>query len=859
MGVRGPVQWYPGAVGKTGPGTESFGRYRLHRRFALGGMAELFLAEQRSAADVWRLVVIKRLLPHFAEDAAYCTMFLDEARIASRLSHPNIVQILDFGEIEGEHFIAMEYLAGETLRAVMNQCQRAGVRLPVWVALEVLTAACDGLHYAHELSEGGAPLRVVHRDVSPANLMLTYQGQVKILDFGIARAEIRVQERTETGVAKGKLGYIPPEQYAGEELDRRADIWALGVVAFEALTGVHPFRRENEEATLRALLYDAIPSLTSIRPDLDPDVDVVIGRALERDPRRRYPTAHAFRLMLERLDPGALTPGDPGRLDEYMHALFGDDQARARTAVRDEISQSRSRPTVPIAVPAVETAVSSAPRPVVVYEEPRRRSPLAVTGVVVAALLLVLAVALGVARIVGRAVEPDDRFDRGMALAQAGQLAAAEPLLRTYVEAHPDHADAHIALALVDWWADGDALAQELERVRAIPLDEAQRGLVEALALEADGAHASAIATLEPLVDRYPDRADLLVVLGEARWHAGDVEAGSRTLLAAFDADPRWLMALRHPVDLELDRRGWPVLEPLAARVGEVDPASGAVLRARIAMGQRAYGEALAILEEAADQSPDAPAVWLVMAQAAALAGEMARGEEAARRAVELEASGGVEAAAQLAEYALYRGDLERFVQAADPSSPGSGLARLLWQGRAADGPAPAPSAACPSSPLSAAVALEVDLLGGGPPSRSCPTPAAGEVRALGEGLALQAAGEGDRAAEAYRRALEAPQGGEVRMLAAYDLARLLRGAGDAEGAAAACDEVLHPRVYRPYRGVLLPDCLLWSAEPAQPLMRTMLLRQLTESWTGGFEHPAVVEARERLAGTKPRAPDPEG
>ncbi len=307
------------------PTDETFGRYTLHRRFAVGGMAELFLAQQRASAGVWRLVVVKRLLPQYADDDYYCTMFLDEARIASRLSHPNIVQVIDFGEQDGRQFMAMEYVPGETLREVLRLSGEHGITIPLDVALQVIMAACDGLHYAHEYAENGTPLGLVHRDISPTNLMITYQGQVKVLDFGIAKAADRVQDKTATGITKGKISYMPPEQYRAEPLDRRADVWALATVAYEAITGVHPFRRATEEATMKAILLDDLAPPSAFRLGLPPRLDQALLRAMSVDVHRRHATARELREDLE-----AAMPGPPAHLDEFMLHLFGSARARQR-------------------------------------------------------------------------------------------------------------------------------------------------------------------------------------------------------------------------------------------------------------------------------------------------------------------------------------------------------------------------------------------------------------------------------------------------------------------------------------------------------------------------------------------------
>jgi tRNA A-37 threonylcarbamoyl transferase component Bud32 len=204
----------------------SFGGYVLHHLIAEGGMGQVFLAERKGAQEFRKTVVLKRLLPHLMQRPGFVAMFLEEARIVSMLAHPNIVQVFDFGEFDGAYYLAMEYLPGESLAVVIEEAERTGRRVPIQVALQVLASVCDGLDYMHEFAEGETPLRLIHRDVSPTNIVVTYQGGVKLLDFGIARAVDR-KDLTSPGVVKGKLAYCSPEQLAGGEMDRRSDIFSL--------------------------------------------------------------------------------------------------------------------------------------------------------------------------------------------------------------------------------------------------------------------------------------------------------------------------------------------------------------------------------------------------------------------------------------------------------------------------------------------------------------------------------------------------------------------------------------------------------------------------------------------------------
>ncbi len=314
-------------------------------------MAEIFLAELKGEQDVSKLCAIKRMLPHLMRDPSFVAMFLDEARLSSRLSHPNIVQVFDFGEVESRYFIAMEYLAGENLNSILTRLSRSGQFMPLQVVLQVLIGICDGLHYAHEYREKGKDFELIHRDISPSNIILTFQGGMKLLDFGIARASERQQEQTRTGVVKGKLPYCSPEQMRSETLDRRSDIFSLGAVLHEALTNRRLFGRPNEAGTLHAVLMDPIPPPSALRKDLPAEVDRIALKALARAPAERYQTALEFRRDLERL-----LFGPPVRLDEYLNSVYGNEHVAERLAM--SIS---SVAKVPTAVDTPRQAAGSRP------------------------------------------------------------------------------------------------------------------------------------------------------------------------------------------------------------------------------------------------------------------------------------------------------------------------------------------------------------------------------------------------------------------------------------------------------------------------------------------------------------------
>ena len=305
----------------------SFGGYVLHQLIAEGGMGQVFLAEKKGAQDFRKVLVLKRMLPHLIQRPGFVDMFLEEARIVSMLAHPNIVQVFDFGEFNGAYYLAMEYLPGESLAVIIEEADRTGLRVPIQVALQVLVCVCDGLDYVHEFGEGETPVHLIHRDISPSNIVVTYQGGVKLLDFGIART-VNQKDRTAPGAVKGKLAYCSPEQLAGAEMDRRSDIFSLGAVMFELLTGRQLFVRATEMATYRAVAAGEVPAPSFLRPEVPPEVDRILRKALRVLPDDRYQSAREMRTDLERL----LT-SPPGRLDDFLVRLFGRDRMLERTDV----------------------------------------------------------------------------------------------------------------------------------------------------------------------------------------------------------------------------------------------------------------------------------------------------------------------------------------------------------------------------------------------------------------------------------------------------------------------------------------------------------------------------------------------
>lgn len=274
------------------------GRYELVSRLAVGGMAELFLARERGLAGLERLVVIKRILPHLAHQQSFVEMFLREARIIARLQNPNVVQIFELNESEGTYYIAMEYIHGTTVRELQILAQERKLGFPLDVVVAIVEQSARGLHAAHELTDlDGKTLGLVHRDVSPHNLMCTEDGNVKLLDFGVAKATEGV-DSTYSGNLKGKFAYMSPEQCMRSQLDRRSDVFALGIVMWELCVGRRLFKRPNELETMQAIINGDIPRPSSLGKQLPLEFEDALMRALAVDRERRFASAEEFRQAL---------------------------------------------------------------------------------------------------------------------------------------------------------------------------------------------------------------------------------------------------------------------------------------------------------------------------------------------------------------------------------------------------------------------------------------------------------------------------------------------------------------------------------------------------------------------------------
>ena len=312
-----------------------FGKYTLIRKLATGGMAELFLAIQKSVAGFEKLLVIKRILPAMNQDRAFIEMLLHEARIAATLSHPNIVQIFDVGQYDGQYFIAMEHVHGEDLRSIVRQMKKKEVlEFPLEHALAIVLGMCAGLSYAHEKHElDGSALNIVHRDISPQNVVVTFTGDVKIVDFGIAKSDTRIGEQTKSGKLKGKVPYMSPEQARGESIDARSDVFSTGVMLFELTTGKRLFKGTSEYETLRLICEREYPRPSDIRSDYPPDLEPIVMRALAKDANDRYQSAREMQADLEDFVRRHQIAVSHIALNQFMQGLFEDKLAMQKEAL----------------------------------------------------------------------------------------------------------------------------------------------------------------------------------------------------------------------------------------------------------------------------------------------------------------------------------------------------------------------------------------------------------------------------------------------------------------------------------------------------------------------------------------------
>ena len=341
------------------PESRRLGRYEIVYRVARGGMATVYLARLSASLGFTKWVAIKTIHAHVADEERYVGMFLDEARLAARIDHPNVCTVFDFGESDGTYFIAMEYLHGLALSSVLKRASLQG-GVPPGVGARIIADAARGLHAAHELrGPDGRQAGVVHRDCSPQNVFVLYDGIAKMVDFGIAKSNDQLGERTRTTELKGKIAYMAPEQVNQSLLDRRADLWALGVVLWETTLSRRLFQRANDMATLNAVVYEEVPRPSMVDPAYPPALEAIVMRALSRDPAQRYQTAAEMARDLEVFLANLPEPVTNTEVGAFMQKHFHADIAARNEALRVyERSAAQSVPT------SASRAAGSSPRTV---------------------------------------------------------------------------------------------------------------------------------------------------------------------------------------------------------------------------------------------------------------------------------------------------------------------------------------------------------------------------------------------------------------------------------------------------------------------------------------------------------------
>jgi serine/threonine protein kinase len=337
---------------------ERFSKYLLVGEIARGGMGEVFLAIQQGLEGFSKVVVVKRVVSHLTKSADFTRMFIDEARLAARLEHPNIVKTYEFGDHEGQYYTVMEFLAGEDLRKAFHRLNLTPHRrLALALTVHIVAQICNGLHFAHELTDhDGVPLNLVHRDVNPANVIVTYTGEVKVIDFGVAKVNT-AEKKTLAGVIKGKIAYMSPEHILSRDPDRRSDVFSTGIILWELLMGRPLFARDCDAATMYAVLNDPIPRPSSERPEIPPQLDAIVARSLARSPDDRFGTADEMRAALDAL--AASLPKCDGRsIGRMMEKLFGTTRAEAKRSIAQARSLAHNISLVMKAHPVLPSAAS---------------------------------------------------------------------------------------------------------------------------------------------------------------------------------------------------------------------------------------------------------------------------------------------------------------------------------------------------------------------------------------------------------------------------------------------------------------------------------------------------------------------
>ena len=332
-----------------------FGKYYLLELINVGGMAEVFKAKMFGVEGFEKIVAIKRILPEVAEDAEFIKMFVDEAKIAVKLQHPNVVQIFELGKIDGSYFIAMELINGKDIKTIRKRLKRVDLLMPVEQSAYIISQVCDGLDYAHrKTDEKMNPLNIVHRDISPQNMIVSYEGTVKLIDFGIAKAKSK-STKTQVGMLKGKFSYMSPEQVSGQPIDRRSDIFSLGVVFFEMLTGKRLFLGKNDVETLEKIRKAEVLPPSVFNSAVPPELDRIVLKALAKDREDRYQWASEFSEDLKKFSYSSGKNFSRQDMMNFMSEFFAD-ELEEETAKLEEYQKIKKPAEMPLRE-ATQTAI----------------------------------------------------------------------------------------------------------------------------------------------------------------------------------------------------------------------------------------------------------------------------------------------------------------------------------------------------------------------------------------------------------------------------------------------------------------------------------------------------------------------
>ncbi len=681
------IEAIPGRLSEEKPPIRVLGNYEILMSIGSGGMAEVFLARHAGPMGFEKILVLKCIHPHLAKEKNFVDMFLDEARLAARINDPRVVQIHELGEANGTYFMAMEYLAGETLTTILKTAIRGTATLSPALAARIVADAAAGLHAAHELRDSkGRLLEVVHRDVSHGNIVVLYSGGVKVLDFGVAKARDSLQT-TSAGERKGKFGYMSPEQVRGDHIDRRSDVFSLGVVLWEALTQQRLFAAENELETVRRVIDGVVPPPSTINKAVKPELDAIVARALAKDRRDRHATAAELSRSLEdylRTSGSAASTTD---LADFMRGAFAERAEKRQQLIRVGAADGEEPPLADIESRSSTEVVHTE---LIQLRASRRRLRLLLAGLGVA---IVLAAAFYAGRIGGgqgrrpamasvdKRVEttPHDAapsmvqdessianalYDRAQGAIDEGKVAAppGDNALELLLDAEKHAPGSDRGKALHQ--AAIGRLLDEAEQLWAAGKQESARSVyLDVLLFDP----ANEIAKQRSKAPKHVASQTTVTSPDEVQWLVTQIDLAiiERRLVAPANRNAlEYLQALRKidPTNQAVSRLGGEVATALKTEA-KSNPASAKVL---LEAAKSATGESVAAQEAAPEKvgDPVLAGQWVQSGNNKLAAGQLAEARTAFERAVTADSRSHA-ALAGLAEVAYNESDYTRAVLAA--------------------------------------------------------------------------------------------------------------------------------------------------------------------------------------------------